>query len=307
VFKFVYGREPRAEERTLLATLIGGLDESDTKGAFRAIINAFDHQTHPTPFKVRFGPDDVAYAQFPGFELAVDQKDVSVSVPLLRGEYEPHLFKFFRETLRPGMVFVDVGANVGFYSMLAAAQVGETGRVFSFEPNPENCRLIKLSVARNRFETVAVFPTALGSQSGASVFSTHIGSNGGLMPDTEESLANPNCVVVPISKLEEVIRERIDIVKIDVEGAEGLVLQGAKTLIEEHKPIITSEFSLEMLARVSGMSGKAYLDYFSESGYRAYLCERGSGELREIVDHVAFVENYGPYTRIEDLVFMPGA
>jgi FkbM family methyltransferase len=226
-------------------------------------------------------------------------------MPLFRGEYEPHLFKLFSETLKPGMVFMDIGANIGFYSMLAASRVGEGGKVISFDPNTENCRLLMLSINKNGFNNVSLYPFALGGKSGYAMFSTHIGSNGGLIPDTEDSLVNPNCVIVPITRLDDLIDEKVDLIKIDVEGAEGLVIEGAKKLIEKHRPIITSEFSLEMLPRVSGMSGKEYLGYFRDQDYATYICERQTQELVAIESVDAFVNGYGEVTRIEDLVFMP--
>jgi hypothetical protein len=119
----------------------------------------------------------------------------------------------------------------------------------------------------------------LGDKAGYALFSTHIGSNGGLIADTEASLLNPNCTVVPITRLDNIITEKVDVIKIDVEGAEGLVVGRAKGLIEKYHPIITSEFSLEMLSRVSGMSGEDYLRYFRGQNYATYICDLKTHEL----------------------------
>jgi hypothetical protein len=91
----------------------------------------------------------------------------------------------------------------------------------------------------------------------------------------------------------------------DVEGAEGLVSKGASRLIKKHRPIITSEFSLEMLGRVSGMAGTDYLRYFESKDYNVFLIERSSGRLSAIHDIESFVRNYGEQTRIVDLAFLP--
>ena len=305
IFQTVYGRLPDNAELESLTHLSHDLAPEDQAGLFRATINAFDHQKTSTPFTVRFGKDDMRYAKFEDFELAIDAKDISVSIPLFHGHYEQHLVKFFNETLKPGMVFMDIGANVGFYSMLAASKVGSSGKVISFDPNTENCRLIMLSMYKNQFQNIELYPFALGDKTGHALFSTHIGSNGGLIADTEASLLNPNCTVVPMTQLDNLIQEKVDVIKIDVEGAEGLVINGGKALIEHHRPIITSEFSLEMLSRVSRMSGKDYLCYFRDQHYAIYVCDRNTHELVVVPDVETFVDNYGEQTRIEDLVLIP--
>jgi len=305
IFQLVYGRLPNADERDSLTKISETAQKDCRTPVFRAIVSRYDHQVLPTPFTVRFSSQDIEYIPVQGFELAVDKADVSVSWPLRQGIYEPHLIRFFRERLEAGMVFVDVGANIGLYSMLAAQAVGKNGKVFSFEPNSENCRLIMLSAHRNEYENVMVFPFALSNQVGHALFSSHIGSNGGIIPDTQDSLLNPSCFVVPVARLEDMITDKVDVIKMDVEGAEGLVIQGARHLIERDRPIVTSEFSLEMLPRVSKISGKDYLHYFVKNHYAIYLIDQNRQELVSIDDVDTFVEHYGRPERIEDLVFIP--
>jgi len=235
----------------------------------------------------------------------VDALDFSVSQPLASGSYEPHLRAFYEARLKPGMTFIDVGANIGLYSMLAADLVGEHGRVISFEPNSENCRLILLSAIKNRFKNVALFPLALSDTIGHTFFATFLGSNGGMLPSDESVLNDPNCTVVPTMRMDDFVHERVDVIKIDVEGAEGLVVRGAQKLIEQYRPLVTSEFSMEMLPRVSRMPGLDYLNYFKEHAYDAFFVEGSSGDLVPLESPEAFLGSYGPTTRIEDLVFVP--
>jgi len=188
---------------------------------------------------------------------------------------------------------------------LAARQVGESGKVICFEPNSENCRLILLSAYKNGFKNVILYPMAASDRTGAVLLSTHLGSNGGLIPANERSLLSPNCRVVSAVRIDELILDPVDLIKIDVEGAEGLVIRGAQNLIERHRPIVTSEFSMEMLSRVSGMPGQEYLAFFQARGYDIFLIDRRSGDLVGIEDVDAFIAHYGPPVRIEDLVFVP--
>ena len=196
VFETVYGRFPEENE---LKSLFTAVQCSPTvKFLFRAVIAYQDHQVSRTPFTVRFSPEDVDFIPLQGFFLATDKADISTSIPIAKGSYEPQLLDFYKRRLKPGMTFVDVGANIGLYSTFSLAQlVGDTGKVISFEPNSENCRLILLTALKNHFDNITLIPMALSNSLGVAIFSTHLGSNGGLISQDESGLLNPSCRVVP--------------------------------------------------------------------------------------------------------------
>lgn len=302
-FELIYGRIPTQSETDHLLAMAVLQKKPGPTTRLRAVINAFDHQSCGTPFAIRFSMRDVEFVSLMGIDYAIDKTDLSVALPLKDGSFEPHLLEFYNKTLKAGMTFIDIGANIGLYSMLAAKLVGQHGRVLSFEPNSENCRLILLSMQRNGFQNVTLFPLALGDEAGHVLFSTHIGSNGGLIPDTD--LVRDTCTVVPMLRLDDLVSSRVHCIKVDVEGAEGRVMQGAQWLIEEHRPIVTSEFSLEMLERVSKIAGLDYLRFFESKGYAVFLLDRRSHECLPIHDTEEFVRDYGAPIRIEDLVFFP--
>src|SRR5277367_4558563 len=148
----------------------------------RRILSTFDRQFFPSPVTVRFGPDDIVTHRLDnGITLFLDREDGAVSRPILAGDYEAHLVPVFERFCRPGMTVVDVGANLGLYTLLASKLVGPTGRVVAIEPSSENCRLILLSVEANRAENVELLPLALDRGRGWSNLSGHFGSNGGLV------------------------------------------------------------------------------------------------------------------------------
>lgn len=304
-FETLFGRPPEEKDREKLAFL--DLDpEYQRLHPFRTVTAAFDQQVYQTPFVVRFTEKDLGWVELPDFGLVIDYADISVGRPILHdGHYEPHLTRFFREHLRPGMTVVDVGGNIGYYSILSATLIGESGKVLTFEPSSENCRLIQLSALRNKIDNIRLHPVALSNTSGSAFFSHHLGTNAGLRPSETETLLAPNCTVVPIFRMEQVIDEPVHFMKVDTEGAEGLVVEGAKSLIEKYRPIYTCEFSMEMLPRVSGQSGKDYLSYFRSIDYDLYLLEKTEGEMVPISDIDAFLGEWGDLARIEDLAFMP--
>ena len=160
-FKLLYGAPPSEEERVQMRKLIGN-DGVRNLSQLRMVIMSRDRQSTPTRAIVRFGEADLRRIDIAGFRLVVDTADVAVSGPMLaQNAWEPHLSRVFHRYVAPGMRVADIGANVGYYTMLAAKLVQENGLVFAFEPNSENCRLLLLSVSENSFGNVRIFPLAL--------------------------------------------------------------------------------------------------------------------------------------------------
>jgi len=255
---------------------------------------------------IRFGADDVVAHQLGDFVLVLDGADRAVSRPILDGnDYEPHVEAVFRRYCAPGMVVADIGANIGYYSMLAARLVGPRGRVVAIEPNSENCRLIVMSSRANGFSNVEVWPIALDEEQGWSYFSAHIGSNGGLIPGDDDDLGDGRGLVVPTFPFDELFDGPLGLVKIDVEGAEGRVVAGAQKLISTHRPVIITELSLEMLPRVSGTSASDYLGWFENIGYSVAVINRSTCRVDPPTTSTVLVESWGDPHRIEDLLLIP--
>ena len=113
---------------------------------------------------------------------------------------------------------------------------------------------------------------------GWAYYSTHVGSNGGLIDDGD--LLAHFGVVVPTFRLDDLVEGPVGLLKMDVEGAEGRVVRGATRIIEEDRPIITTELKEEMLQRVSSRSVADYLGYFGDLGYQPSLLDKQSGAER---------------------------
>ncbi len=267
------------------------------------MLGAVEHQLALTNFSIQLSRDDVTLARVGDIELLCDTADRSVSLTLQAGEYEPHLTAVFERFCRPGMTVVDVGANVGYYSMLASALVGSEGRVIAIEPSSENCRLL-LSTMRLKGRTnVTVLPVACDAQTGWAYYSTHIGSNGGLVDD-EDLLANPG-TVVPTFRLDDLVDEPVGLLKIDVEGAEARVVAGARKLIERYRPVVTTELSEAMLEQVSGSTPAEYLNYFHGLGYSLAVIDRTSGSPRTYPTVRDLLLDWREHFQIEDLLLTP--
>ncbi len=308
-FRLAYGREPSNDDLERISQIAATGEAKPAIEQLRNVIAGFDRQTHPTPVSVRFTQDDIRTVDMESFKLVTDRRDFAVGLAIGPGApWEPHLSEFFTGHVKPGMTAVDIGANVGFHSMLLASLVGADGHVLSFEPNSENCRLITLSAAENGFQHIELFPIALTDAPGALPFTPAVGSNGVLLPSGRETLLHPNCIMVPAMRLDDVVgHRRIDFIKADIEGAEYRALSGAIRIIERNRPIITSELSLEMLGRVSGIKGADYLQWISSLGYHISLVKTDCSGLQRVNDIGAFLADWGSLTRIEDLAFIPSS
>lgn len=271
----------------------------------RRITMALDRQKFPTPVSIRFAGSDLRFALINGISCPVDRHDISVSVPgAAMGSWEPHLVACFRRICRQGSTAFDIGANVGYHTLVLAQLVGPEGACYAFEPNSENCRLILLGAEKNGFANVKLMPIALSDQPGWAYFSPHIGSNGGFATRNAE-LTDGCGVVVPMFMLDDLRLPPPDIIKVDVEGAEYRVLRGAEKSIARSRPAIVSEFSLEMTSRVSRVTGAQYLEWIAALGYDIFLLDRSSAQMISVPSVATFLADWRSLIRIEDLLFMP--
>jgi len=162
--------------------------------------------------------------------------------PTWDGSYELEVQRVLQERLKPGSVFYDVGANIGFYSLLAARQ---SAQVFAFEPDVQNAKSLERHVSLNSLGAkIEVIRAAVFSTSGFVALepadSARGHGNAHVGPDTEHS--HPT-VKVPCTTLDDFAREHVvpDTIKIDVEGAESNVLKGAEELFTQSRPHLICE------------------------------------------------------------------
>lgn len=222
-----------------------------------------------------------------GFQLCVSAADPMLGRHLQHDKvYEPNITAVFRQTVKPGMTVVDAGANVGYYTMLAAKQLAGQGKVIAFEAAPETASLLHYNVELNGVESIVnLFPFALADTSRLMALDIH-GSNG-ILSRFEGGLGElAGRTLVRCVSLDRVLQlDRWDILKIDVEGTEGLVIKGADEHLRRHRPIVFSEFAPLALEAHSGTSGRDYLAYWVSLGYRINIIHR-SGAVESLADDI---------------------
>lgn len=214
------------------------------------------------------------------FSIFVDINDKAVGGPLsVHRSYEGYVSGVFKHHLRPGMNVVDVGANIGYYTLLAAKAVGEAGKVFSVEPSATNVRLLLASCEANGFGNVEVYMAGASDAVGIArlnpSFST--GSTSKVAPRIEELFSYDITPVYPLDRL--LPREvSVDVIKIDIDGSEMLAMKGASEMLARSRPVIFSEFAPSFLRTYSGVTGEEYLRHFLDLGYAVSVLDP-AGEI----------------------------
>lgn len=190
----------------------------------------------------RFIPSFYFPYRFAGGKIYLDIKESRAMLARALDLYELDKYRAIRNFLPAGGVFIDIGANKGDFSLAAAKIVGDKGIVFSFEPEPENYGWIEKSIYLNGYKNIFLHQIALSSKNGSAPF--YLGKKTGwhtLLPDQKRR--SKKVINVQIRTLDGLFKEisfnkKINMIKIDVEGSEMMVLQGAEEILKANKDIV---------------------------------------------------------------------
>lgn len=200
-----------------------------------------------------------------GYRMYVHADDAAVGSPLLTGHhYDPHVTAVLRERLHRGDVMLDVGANIGVLSLLAAQIVGAQGRVIAVEPVARTRALLARSAQANRFDQIQIIAAAASDRVGAVELRTHPTTSNSARPAAAgERLreAKGSGVRVPTIVLDEALAglDRLDLVKLDIAGMEPLALRGLGRTLARWRPVVLSEFHPWAIERASATAPVDYL------------------------------------------------
>ncbi|WP_448577905.1 FkbM family methyltransferase [Thermosphaera sp.] len=251
-----------------------------------------------------------------GIDMLVDVRDPAISKPILAlGEYEKGLASRLLAFVVPDTHFLDIGANIGFFT-LAVARRAERGRVWSIEPDPQNVRLLRASVALNGFEDrVEVRHEAASDIDGDIFFSTlgYQANLGARFTAKEESTllsrsiaGAPRPTKVRARTMDAALRgERIDLVKIDVEGHEPAVLKGMREFLTRSRPVVFSEFAPGTIQHISKTNPADMLRYMCDLGYLLSVVNE-DGTSAQVKDGAeGLLARYDRQQHHIDLLFIP--
>ncbi len=191
---------------------------------------------------------------------------------LLTGYFEKEESRFISRTLRPGMHALDVGANVGIHAMRMAAAVGVRGRVSCFEPNPEVRFRLERNIALNAFTNIEVHPVGISEQTGKAILYVNDlrdwNRSATMVRDPDAQSSIP--VSVDVCQLDALFSvEKVDFIKVDVDGLDLPVLRSAMKILATHRPVVLFEYSPHFL-RLRGESWDDFADLFRQVRYEAF-------------------------------------
>jgi len=169
-------------------------------------------------------------------QIEVTPREMINRAIFLYGTFEISETRLVQAFLQPGMTFLDVGAHIGYYTLIAARLVGEAGRVHSFEPGKEMRTHLEANVARNGLHNVEIHPQALAEQTGeVGFYPSKLASNQGISSIIASGDGRAAPVTVPSLSLDDFAASlggrRIDFLKMDIEGAELQVIRGGQHLL----------------------------------------------------------------------------
>jgi FkbM family methyltransferase len=221
-----------------------------------------------------FQPTGTVTANAAGLTLRLDPGDLIVTRPMLvYGTWEPFETQVFLSLLEKGMRVVDIGANIGYYALLAARAVGHGGRVYAFEPTPRTYELLCQNVQANGFNNVVTVQKAVANRSGTARL--YLDRNNAVNT-LSSSLERRGSLEVEVVTLEQYFAHStvpIDVLKMDIEGSEPLALEGMADVLNRTPEIaIFTELNPTRI-RELGRTAEGYVAALRAQGFRIFLLD----------------------------------
>ena len=231
------------------------------------------------------------YAEVFGNKLFLSKKGLALSISHY-GTYEELESKIMEEKIEMGNIVVDVGANIGLHTLNMARIVGSTGQVFAFEPDPSNFEILKKNVKINNYKNIILEQKAVGDKHGRTTLyqSDHPGKHR-IFPQTEQAKSQ---VQVELTNLDNYFDsdmiDKINFIKIDVEGLEFSVLKGMKNILKNSKKIkILFEFMPENTMEV-GFTPIELLNYLTSNDFKLYCMDNKTKKLLHVSNNEEIVK-----------------
>ena len=231
------------------------------------------------------------YAEVFGNKLFLNKKGLALSISHY-GTYEELESKIMEEKIEMGNIVVDVGANIGLHTLNMAKIVGNTGQVFAFEPDPSNFEILKKNVKINNYKNIILEQKAVGDKHGRTTLyqSDHPGKHR-IFPQTEQAKSQ---VQVELTNLDNYFDsdmiDKINFIKIDVEGLEFSVLKGMKNILKNSKKIkILFEFMPENTME-AGFTPIELLNYLTSNDFKLYCMDDKTKKLLYVSNNEEIVK-----------------
>jgi len=214
-----------------------------------------------TSFRKWCVDEEIVVATPYGFRMAASPRDYASNSIYFFGDYDPLMTSVVRHFVREGQTAFDIGTDRGWFSLLMGSSVGDSGEVHAFEALPTNAARLRNNIALNRMSWVRIQEGAVCDQAGTATFQLPTLDVLQDYPDVQHcsgvgyltDVSSANTITVPTVTLDDYVAQheiqRIDFMKIDIEGAEVSALRGATRLLERRRPILAVEYNRMALHR----------------------------------------------------------
>lgn len=272
-YRYLLGREPEN-----LTVADGHLTHHANWQAFRKALLASAEYTTASPSIPHISKWVVSEVLDGERLMWVDLADEYVSRGCLLDAYEPLETDVVRRHLCPTDTFLDIGANIGWFTMVASTIVGEGGHIHSFEPRSPTGSYLKRSILLNNLgDKVTLHHSGLSNINGEVTLvwepATKNPGHSYLVDDGAPPHKKVEVQTINVRRLDDLQIGKVDMIKMDVEGAELLVLDGARRTVETYRPMILSEIYPEQLKAVSKALTQDFFDWLRARNYRSFIVD----------------------------------
>ena len=228
--------------------------------------------------------------QVQGHKMWLDDKD---TLELATQEiYEPVETGIFMKQIRAGSVVLDIGANIGYYTLIAARQVGPQGRVYAFEPDPANFQLLKKNVEQNSYRNVVLVNKAVSSKTRTlRLFRSQTNRGDHRVYDSKDGRESVPIEAVALDDLFKKMDKKVQFIKMDIQGSEALALEGMRGLIRKNRSLkLVAEFEPRCLKACGSDPGK-FLKNLGQLGFSVKEISEKEGRVKA-ANPQALLERY---------------
>jgi FkbM family methyltransferase len=237
-----------------------------------------------------------------GYDILVMPNDPGISLELsVYGIHEPITTEMISRKLKKGMVCVDIGANIGYYALLESKSVGSDGKVIAIEPSPNTFNYLEKNLKFRHQSKYETYNFACSDFNTTSYFLINQKSNiSKIVEESDKVVDGTKKILVTTKKLDSILlknENKIDFLRMDIEGNELKVILGAKNIIKKFKPIIQTEIHSQILGT---NKTKILLEFFRDEDY-----EITSFMLRELDEpKIGSMKDLEKAYRIQDLLIL---
>ncbi len=231
------------------------------------------------------------YVEIEGQKLFLDKED-SLMLSIKNNDHEKLETACLKHIIKKGDNVIDLGANIGYYTLISAKLVGESGNVFAFEPDPSNFEILLKNIKENKHKNVTPVQKAVSNNSGKiNLYISKRNYASHRIFDAGDNRESIEIDVITLSDFFKKIKMSIKFIKMDVEGAEGATLLGASEIIDNSKDLIIMMEYFPKFIKKFGMNPEEILKLLIEKNFKIFHINQKKNKL-EPITLTKFIEEF---------------